>query len=146
MIGGTSPGEFAMKPQLKRITTVLPVDTIEPCLPFWEAVGMVRTVEVPHGDGLGFVILAGHGLEVMLQTHASIADDVPALAQEALAARSFLFVEVTDIDAIERALAGVPVLVPRRTTFYGATEVSYREPGGHAVTFAQFSSEAPGPV
>lgn len=128
-----------MKPQLKRITAVLPVEAIEPCLPFWEAVGMVRTVEVPHGDRLGFVILAGHGLEVMLQTFDSIAGDVPAQAEEARSAKAYLFVEVADIDAVERSLADFSVLLPRRTTFYGATEVGYREPGGHAVTFAQFS-------
>ena len=128
-----------MKPQLKRITAVLPVEAIEPCLPFWEAVGMVGTVEVPHGDRLGFVILAGHGLEVMLQTFDSIADDVPEQAEAARSSLAYLFVEVTDIDAVERAMAGFTLLLPRRTTFYGATEIGYREPGGHAVTFAQFS-------
>lgn len=135
-----------MKPHLKRITAVLPVAAIEPCLPFWEAVGMVRTVEVPHGDRLGFVILAGHGLELMLQTYDSIADDVPAQAEEARSARAYLFVEVTDIDAVERALASFTTILPRRTTFYGATEVGYREPGGHAVTFAQFSGGDPDPA
>jgi hypothetical protein len=135
-----------LKPQLKRITAVLPVERIEPCLPFWDAVGLVRTVEVPHGDGLGFVILAGHGLEVMLQSYDSINDDVPANAQEARSARSYLFVEVVDIDAIEAALSDFTVLMPRRTTFYGATEVGYREPGGHVITFAQFSGGAPEPA
>ena len=133
-----------MKPVLKRITTVLPVAAIEPCLPFWEAVGLVRTVEVPHGEALGFVILAGHGVELMLQTHASIADDMPQLADEARRGQGFLFIEVADIDAVERALAGQPLAFPRRTTFYGATEIGYREPGGHAVTFAQFSGTGAG--
>lgn len=127
-----------MKPSLRKITAVLPVAAIEPSLPFWEAVGLTRTVEVPHGDALGFVILAGRELEVMLQTHASIADDMPSLAEAARQGPTFLFIEVDDIDAIERALAGRELAFPRRTTFYGATEVGYREPGGHFVTFAQF--------
>ena len=127
-----------MKPSLRKITAVLPVAAIEPSLPFWEAVGLTRTVEVPHGDALGFVILAGRDLEVMLQTHASIADDMPALADAARKGPTFLFIEVDDIDAIEQALAGRELAFPRRTTFYGATEVGYREPGGHYVTFAQF--------
>lgn len=127
-----------MKPSLQKITAVLPVAAIEPSLPFWEAVGLTRTVEVPHGDALGFVILAGRDLEVMLQTHASIADDMPSLADAARQGPTFLFIEVDDIDAIERALAGRELAFPRRTTFYGATEVGYREPGGHYVTFAQF--------
>lgn len=127
-----------MKPSLRKITAVLPVAAIEPSLSFWEAVGLTRTVEVPHGDALGFVILAGRDLEVMLQTHASIADDMPALAEAARRGPTFLFIEVDDIDAIEQALAGRDQAFPRRTTFYGATEVGYREPGGHYVTFAQF--------
>lgn len=127
-----------MKPSLRKITAVLPVAAIEPSLPFWEVVGLTRTVEVPHGDALGFVILAGRDLEVMLQTHASIADDVPALAEAARQGPTFLFIEVDDIGAIEQALAGRELVFPRRTTFYGATEVGYREPGGHYVTFAQF--------
>jgi hypothetical protein len=28
--------------------------------------------------------------------------------------------------------------MPRRETSYGSTEIGYREPGGHFVTFAQF--------
>lgn len=115
------------------------MQAIEPSLAFWEAVGLARTAEVPHGGALGFVILAGHGVELMLQSHASIADDMPSLADEAAAGKAFLFIEVDDIDAIERALAGQPQAFPRRTTFYGATEVGYREPGGHLVTFAMFS-------
>ena len=130
-----------MKPSLKRITAVLPVQAIEPSLPFWEAVGLARTVEVPRGEALGFVILAGHGVELMLQSHASIADDMPSLAAEAGGGKAFLFIEVGDIDAIERSLAGHPQAFPRRTTFYGATEIGYREPGGHLVTFAQFSDD-----
>ena len=127
-----------MKPSLRKITAVLPVAAIEPSLPFWEAVGLTRTVEVPHGDALGFVILVGRDLEVMLQTHASIADDMPSLAEAARQGPTFLFIEVDDIGAIEQALAGRELAFPRRTTFYGATEVGYREPGGHFVTFAQF--------
>lgn len=132
-----------MKPSLKKITAVLPVPSVEDSLPFWEAVGMARTVEVPHGDALGFVILAGHGVELMLQSHLSIADDMPSLAGEAIDAKTLLFIEVEDIDAIARALAGQPLAFERRTTFYGATEVGYRTPGGHVVTFAQFGGEAP---
>jgi hypothetical protein len=38
---------------------------------------------------------------------------------------------------MEHALAGYPVAMPRRTTFYGMHEFGVREPGGHWVTFAQ---------
>lgn len=129
-----------MKPSLRKATPVLPVARIEDCLPFWEAIGFGRTVEVPHGDALGFVILSGHGLELMLQSLASIADDAPTFADDAARACGFLFIEVADLDAVQRALNGHPIALPRRQTFYGATEIGYREPGGHLVTFAQFAA------
>jgi hypothetical protein len=34
-------------------------------------------------------------------------------------------------------VAGAPVVVPRRKTFYGMEEIGVREPGGNSVTFAQ---------
>ena len=43
---------------VKKLTPILTVESIEPCLPFWmDALGFTKTVEVPHGDALGFVIL-----------------------------------------------------------------------------------------
>lgn len=51
---------------------------------------------------------------------------------------TFLFLQVDDLDAVEKALEGVAPVVPRRTTFYGADELIVREPAGNAITFAQF--------
>ncbi len=54
--------------------------------------------------------------------------------------------EVDDIDAIEAAVtgAGAEIVVPRRTTFYGSTEIFVREPAGNVVGFARFAAEAQG--
>lgn len=123
---------------MKKVTPVLMVEEIEPVLPFWvERLGFEKTMEVPHGDRLGFVILARNGLEIMYQSVESVRADIPPLA-ESPAAASFLFIEVDDLDAIERALAGIGPVVPRRQTFYGADELIVRDPAGNAVTFAQF--------
>jgi hypothetical protein len=72
---------------LKRISPVLMVTRIEPCLAFWEALGFDRTTDVPHGDHLGFVILEKNGLEVMYQTKDSVAGDVPSLAATPMGGR-----------------------------------------------------------
>lgn len=120
---------------LKRITPILVVDHIEPCIPFWEAIGFDRQAEVPHGDQLGFIILEKSGLEVMYQTRASIAEELPALANSPLGG-TFLFLEVMDLDAIIEAIGDAPVIFPRRKTFYGMEEIGVREPGGNSVTFA----------
>lgn len=123
---------------MKKLTPVLYVEEIEPVLGFWtDRLGFERTVEVPEGDRLGFVILARGGVEVMYQTRASVEADVPALADTPMRG-SLLFIEVEDLDEVARALDGVEHVIPRRTTFYGAEEIIVREPAGNVVTFARF--------
>jgi len=127
---------------LKKITPILNVKEIESCLPFWvERLGFTKTTEVPHEDRIGFVILEKEGYEVMYQTTESVAADLPSLASLPVGG-SILFIEVGDIAAIEAAMDGVEIVVPRRRTFYGADEIFYREPGGHIVGFAEFGSAA----
>lgn len=124
--------------KILRLTPVLLVDAIEPVLPFWvDRLGFAKTTEVPHHDRLGFVILERDGVEVMYQTQASVRDDVGPLASAPMQG-TFLFFQVEDLDDIARRLQGIPPVVPRRTTFYGADELIVRAPCGNAVTFAQF--------
>jgi uncharacterized glyoxalase superfamily protein PhnB len=124
--------------QIKKSTPVLFVDAIEPSLPFWqERLGFERTVEVPDGDRLGFVILTKGAVELMYQTVAMLKKDSAAHAAIFHNDKSFLFIEVEDLDAVATALSGFEIVMARRETFYGSTEIGYREPGGHFVTFAQ---------
>ena len=82
------------------VTPVLAVAAIEPVLPFWQALGFELTVQVPHGDAIGFAILSDGELQLMYQTYDSIAGDVPAIAVEARKGPTLLFVKVTDMKAI----------------------------------------------
>ncbi|PCC70091.1 Uncharacterized conserved protein PhnB, glyoxalase superfamily [Nannocystis exedens] len=119
-----------------RITPVLVVDAIEDCLPFWtDRLGFERTAEVPHGDRLGFVILTSGATEVMLQTVASVRDDVPG--SDPAPGRTSLFIEVDDLAAVQRALGDWPRLVDQRDTFYGMRETIVRDPAGNDILFAQ---------
>ena len=120
---------------MQSLTPILIVDAIEPCLGFWEKLGFEITVQVPEGDVLGFVILKNGPVEVMYQTRASVAKDVPAMAE--FPSLSILYIHVSDIDEVIAAVDDAPVLVPKRTTFYGATEYAVREPGGNVVSFSQ---------
>ncbi len=115
---------------MKKLTPVLCVENIEACLPFWvEHLGFEKTMEVPEGDGLGFVCLVNGNVEVMLQSNASIEKDVPALAREPF--RAALYIEVDDFEPIAAIAEKLDVVVPRRTTFYGATEIGVRDPAGN---------------
>jgi len=127
--------------QVRKSTPVLIVDAIEPALAFWrDRLQFSVTVEVPHADSLGFVILGNGVVELMYQTVASVRADAPTHLRDWDHDRSFLYVEVDDVDAVAQALSGFEIVLPRRQTFYGATEIGFREPGGHWVTFAQMAS------
>jgi uncharacterized glyoxalase superfamily protein PhnB len=129
------------KSEMRKLSPVLIVDAIEPCLDFWvNRLGFAKTVEVPEGDRLGFVILAKDGVEVMYQSVESANKDIPALIGDRATKHIpsvGLFIEVSDINAVESAMRGADVVVPRRRTFYGMDEVGAREPAGHIVIFAQ---------
>ena len=129
----------------RKLTPVLIVDAIEPCLPFWvDRLGFAAVATVPHGDAIGFAILVKDGVEVMYQTRASVEEDNAASAPAAGAAAdaTALFIEVEDIDAVAAAVQGMELVVPRRRTFYGMDELGVREPGGRVVMFAQPVADA----
>lgn len=120
---------------MQSLTPILIVDAIEPCLDFWTRLGFAVIVEVPEAGVLGFVILKNGPVEVMYQTRASVAKDVPSMTD--FPSSNILYIHVINIDEVIVAVAGAPVLIPKRTTFYGATEYSVREPGGNAVSFSE---------
>ena len=128
---------------VKRITPVLFAQEIEPCIRFWvDRLGFEKTMEVPAGDKLGFAMLQNGGLELMYQSYTSAEKD-PADSEIAKLARkgpTFLYVEVDNLDETIARMKGVIVVMPVRTTFYGATEISVLDPAGHVVTFAQFGA------
>ena len=123
---------------VKRITPVLFVKEIEPILPFWvDALGFAKTIEVPHGDKLGFIALQKGSTEVMYQSYASLGEDMPVIADAARKGPTFLYIEVDNLDAVLTALKNSKIVQPERTAFYGMREVGYQDPAGHFITFAQ---------
>jgi len=125
------------------IAPVLIVDKVEPTRAFFrDRLGFTQTAVVADGDEIGFVMLEKDGIVVMVQSHASVIEDVgPDAARavnETIARRGAvgLFVTVSDVELIVPAIADADVIVPLRKTFYGMHEIAIREPGGHCVTFA----------
>ena len=135
-------GEKTVKTiEVKRVTAVLLVEEIEPCLNFWvDRLGFTKTAEVPDGNKLAFVILQKGATEVMYQTFASVEKDNAQAAKDARKGPTFLYVEVDDLEAVIASLKGVPVVMPVRTTFYGAKEIGVKDPAGHFITFAQYGA------
>lgn len=117
---------------VRKLTTVVVVDAIEPALPFYTGLGFVVVAEVPHEGAIGFAILVNDGLELMLQSRASVAAD---LGGEPPAMALYL-----DVDTLDGAAERGEVVVPERTTPYGAREVWVRDPAGTLVGFSVQSS------
>jgi uncharacterized glyoxalase superfamily protein PhnB len=124
----------------KQLTPVIIAEAVEPGIAFWtDRLGFEIANQVPGPDGkLIFASAQKDGIEVMYQTRASVLADQPETARELDGHSVALFITVTDLDKVERALAGAPVVKARHETFYGSTEIYVREPAGNTVGFAQF--------
>ena len=128
---------------VKKITPILFAEEIEPCLKFWvERLGFEKTIDVPEGSNLAFAILQKGGVELMYQTFASAEKDVSAVSPEVRKGPSFLYVEVGNLEEIIATMKGDEVIMPVRTTFYGAREIGIKDPAGHIITFAQLDVAA----
>ena len=125
---------------MNKLTPNLIVSSIEASLPFWvERLGFEKTVEVPDGKTVGFVILRRGAIELMLQSRASVEKDVPPMADGPY--RAVLYVEVADLAEVRAALRGWPHLIPERKTGYGAKEIIVRDPEGNVVFFGCHGGE-----
>ena len=118
--------------KVNKATPLLVVDAIEPALPFWAALGYRETVEVPHGDALGFVILVDGDRELMLQTRASLREDLGLEEQPPFA----MYLDVDDHREARDACGPMRVLIADRVTPYGAREAWVLDPAGNLVGFA----------
>ena len=131
---------------MKKLTPVLLVDLLDDALEFWcGCLGFKKTLEVPAdpdaapglGNPPGFVILQRGGVELMLQSRASVRRDVPALAAGAFSCTGLvLFIEVSDFDAVREAVRGCEIAIEERVTFYGMREIGVRAPDGPVVILA----------
>jgi uncharacterized glyoxalase superfamily protein PhnB len=143
---GTAEGGGEHKTMtVKKLTPVLFVEDVEPCVKFWvERLGFEKTMDVPDGNKLAFAMLQKGDVEMMYQSYASADKDVSAISQLVRKGPTFLYVEVESLDDTIAAIKGAEIVIPVRTTFYGATEIGVKDPAGHFVTFAQFGA-APKP-
>ena|SRR5947209_6420835 len=125
---------------VKKITPVLFAEDIESCVKFWvDRFGFQKTAEVPDGDKLAFVMLQKGNVELMYQSYASADKDVgTTISQQIRKGPTFLYVEVDSLDDTMNAVKGTEVVMPKRKTFYGSTEIGVKDPAGHYVTFAEF--------
>ena len=128
---------------VKKITPVLFAQEIEPCVKFWvDRFGFQKIAEVPDGDKLAFAMLQKGTVELMYQSSGSADNDVGTTISEVVRkGPTFLYVEVDNLDETINAVKGTEVVMPKRKTFYGSTEIGIKAPAGHYVTFAEFGQQ-----
>ena len=127
---------------VKKLTPVLFVEKIESVLPFWtQHLGFIKTVEVPDGDKLAFVILQQGTAEVMYQSFASVDKDVPAIAADIRKGATFLILKSMILKPSKPRPPAWTSIIPERTTFYGSREIGIKDRAGHFITFAHFEKQ-----
>jgi uncharacterized glyoxalase superfamily protein PhnB len=129
---------------LQRLTPVLVVDELEPCLHFWtDKLGFTAENQVPGDNGkLVFASVKAGDVEVMYQTRASVLAERPEAADEFVGHSTVLYITVDNLDPIEKAVSGASVVKSRHDTFYGTTELYVKEPGGNCVGFAEIRKQS----
>jgi len=124
--------------EIKKMTPNLYTDDVEACVRFWmDRLHFEKTMEVPDGHGLAFAALQKGPIELMYGSYASLGAD-KGVAEAYQRGTSFLFLEVANLDEVLAAMKGAPIVAPVHKTFYGSTELTVKDPGGHLITFAQF--------
>lgn len=129
--------------KIKRLTPNLYVDNVADCAKFWvERLGFQKTTEVPEDGGrLAFAALEKDGIEIMYGSYASL-DRNPLVGTKAYQkGTSYLFIEVDDLEKVLAAMKNVRRVTDVHATFYGSTEFTVKDPGGHFITFAQFGKK-----
>lgn len=134
-----------MLPPLRYETVcpVLIVEQVEPTRDFFrDRLGFAQKIEALHDGRVGFVMLEKDGVTVIVQSHASViaevGHDAARAVNETISGRgaAILYIKLSNVDLIVPVVADYDVIVPLRKTFYGMHEITVREPGGHAITFA----------
>lgn len=136
-----TPTSPTLPGHVERLSPVLIVDAVEPCIQFWaDHLGFAVENKVPGPDGtLVFASVKSGAVEIMYQTRASVLADGSVSDDDLRGHSTVLFIIVNDLDIVEKAMAGAPVVKARHKTLYGSLELYVREPGGNTVGFAQFA-------
>ena len=121
--------------KLDKLTTLLVVDRIEPCLPAWEKLGYSVVARVPEQGTADFVMLNGKAGELMLQTRKSLAGDLPGIAEQK--PDFLLYADVASLAEAKKAISDAKVIVSERKTFYGAKEAWVELEGGVFLALAE---------
>jgi lactoylglutathione lyase len=124
---------------LKKLTPNLVVSSVEGSLAFYCGVlGFTRTMTVPESSPYVFAAVQSGSVEIFLNAQEPAMAEYPAFQGKPIGGTLTLFIEVTDIaECYESLKAGVKVVMPLETKWYGVTEFAFEDPDGYIITYAE---------
>jgi uncharacterized glyoxalase superfamily protein PhnB len=143
---------------ITRATPNLMVEDVNRTVTFYlEALGFAFVLGVPEGGKetlfnwptagpLAFAMVQSGQACLMFQTRASLAAELPRLAEAKIGGSVVLYMDCDDLDALYARVSEItPFIKAPHTTFYGARECSIADCNGYVLTFAQRADATPKP-
>jgi uncharacterized glyoxalase superfamily protein PhnB len=123
-----------------KLTPNLVVRDVQAAIDFYQSVlGFKSAFTVPDVPPYVFASVTSAGVEIFFNDQKAVAQDYPPLAQDPIGGTMTLFLECEGIEEILRAVekAGVRIVMPLKTQFYGMREFAFVDPQGWTVTMAE---------
>jgi len=105
-----------------------------------DVIGLPVLAVAPTDGPPSWAALGGEGQSVMIQGRTEFLSEIPALAERAVGGTAVVVLRVASRAVIDQVMARLPqeskVVLPRRQTEYGTTEVGFTDPDGYVVLLA----------
>lgn len=125
--------------EFQSLSPNLIVGDVNRSIEFYEArLGFTKLASVPETGRYDWA-MAGRGpVIVMFQTAASMRHDLPALNFTSPGTTVTFYIKVKGLNDLLQSIKGkAEIVVPLRTTFYGANEFAIKDPDGYVLMFAE---------
>lgn len=135
-----------MPHSLESLTPNLLVADVARSIAFYrDVLGFQVETTVPNAAPFAFAIVRAGEVRIFLNEAQGATDEYPAFEGRAIGGTLTLFIDVTGVRDLHRALEGrVRVVLPLERKWYGLTEFAIEDPDGWVITLAEREAgEAP---
>ncbi len=124
---------------LKKLTPNIMVEDVNGTVQFYKDVlGFQVIVTVPEEGVFNWAMLGRDDVQLMVQSRASLTEELPLLHGRAIGGTLTFYVDVSDVQGLYEQIKGkVTIVQDMHTTFYGAQEFAIQDNNGYILAFAQ---------
>ncbi len=123
---------------MESLTVNLFVTDINKSIAFYKQLGFEVTMTVPEQGDLVWAMLIHGGVAIMLQTFASMGDELPDIDRSKSGGTLLLYIKLKNIRTFfEQIKDKAEVVKGLEKVFYGATEFTIKDINGYHLTFAE---------